>query len=167
MADLGSHISTLMSFRSDAFKVSYVLQNFTDIRKAQTQSRNPNSRGGRKAWAGLKVLEGKDIDRIAIHLTRTYWGGRKATAQCFRMAESIVNLLHIKDITYREKFDLGRVLLSAMTLAGLYCLERDDDSSNSPYYLIGEDGQKFLDAQPRNTRHEPFAKRTAVLGWDS
>ena len=161
MADLGSHISTLMSFRSDADKVSYVLQNFTGIRKAQATARDPNKRGGGKQeWAGLAVLKGKDIDRVATHLTRTYWGGRKATAQCFRMAESIVNLLAIQGITYREKFDLGRVLLSAMTLAGLYSLERDDDASNSPYYLIGEDGQKFPDVEPKNTQHEPFPKWT-------
>ncbi len=70
--------------------MSYVLQNFTDNRKAQARAKDPNNRGGGKQeWAGLAILKGKDIDRVATHLTRTNWGGRKATAQCFRMTDLV------------------------------------------------------------------------------
>ena len=56
-------------------RISYALQNFSDIRKAHTRAlaNDPNERGGGKTWVGLRFLEGRDIESLAIELTLIDW----------------------------------------------------------------------------------------------
>ena len=64
----------LLEMRSDTARVSFALQNFSDLRKT------PGTRGGGKTMAGLKHLKGKDFDRIAIKLLETEWTGKLVTS---------------------------------------------------------------------------------------
>ena len=69
------------TYLSDVSKVADVLRNFSKYRK------KPGKKGGGKTWLGLKHFEQADIDRIAIRLLSTSWGGRKATKSLMEMAD--------------------------------------------------------------------------------
>ena len=68
------------TYYSDVSKVADVLRNFSKYRK------KPGKKGGGKTWPGLKHFEQADVDRIAIRLLSTSWGGRKATKSLMEMA---------------------------------------------------------------------------------
>jgi len=111
------------NYYSDVSKVAEVLRNFSDYRK------KPGKRSGGKTWPGLKHFEQADIDRIAIRLLSTSWGGRKATKSLMEMADAIESLLCKTNLSWNQKWQMGRVLLSALTYSGLYRLERDEEKS--------------------------------------
>ena len=50
------------------------------------------------------------------------------------MAQSVETLLCIR-ISWAERFQMGRVLVSSLTYSGLYRLERDADNNQAPYYI--------------------------------
>ena len=51
------------------------------------------------------------------------------------MAQSVETLLCIR-ISWAERFQMGRVLVSSLTYSGLYRLERDADNNQAPYYIV-------------------------------
>ena len=131
MADsktLQEHQEALLNLRSRSLRLAYTLQNITDIRKAQARVTDPDKRGGGKPFAGLKHLEGIDLEWLAINLSQNDYGGKKATSQAFKMADQVFILLKKVNVEYSDKWDLGRVLLSAFTLAGIYHLKKIDAS---------------------------------------
>ena len=110
---------------SDITNVADELRNFSQRRK------KPGTRGGGKTHAGLKHLQNADHDRIAERLLQTYWHGKLAAASVMQMGTNIEQLLCIR-IDYRERFHMGRVLLSALTRSGLYRLVREDEDKTIP-----------------------------------
>ena len=108
------------TYYSDVSKVADVLRNFSKYRK------KPGKKGGGKTWPGLKHFEQADVDRIAIRLLSTSWGGRKATKSLMEMADAIEALLCKTNLSWNDKWQMGRALLSALTYSGLYRLERQN-----------------------------------------
>ena len=104
----------LLEMRSDTARVSFALQNFSDLRKT------PDTRPGGKTWPGLKHIKGKAFDRIAIKLLETKWTGKLVTSSLMRMADQIEALLVIRGLSSKDKWEMGRVLSSALCYAGVY-----------------------------------------------
>jgi len=150
MADRKTHQAALLNLQSRTARLAYVLEHFASIRSKQ------GSRGGGRPWPGLQMLADKDKEFIASRLTARDWSGKKATAGLFQMAEQTVRLLKIVDLTYRQRWEMGRVLLSAFCYAGIYSLERLGEAGDSPYYIVGADKSSPEDAPPDRTRFEPF-----------
>jgi hypothetical protein len=150
MADRGIHLTTLLKLKGETARLTYVLENFTSIRQ-----KKPDGKTGRP-WPGLQLLEDKDKEFIAKHLTARDYGGRKATSTLFQMAEKATMLLKMVDVTHDQKFELGRVLLSAFCYAGIYNLERLDEAGDSPYYVVGTGEPLPEKSIPERTRFEPF-----------
>ncbi len=71
---------------------------------------------------GLVFLKGSEMEAAKIILRRS-WVDRKATSSLFKMAEEVSGALE-KELTWEERFDLGRLLLSCLTRTGIYYLER-------------------------------------------
>jgi hypothetical protein len=147
------------NYYSDVSKVAEVLRNFSDYRK------KPGKRRGGKTWPGLQHFEQADVDRIAIRLLSTSWSGRKATKSLMEMADAIESLLCKTNLSWNQKWQMGRVLLSALTYSGLYRLERDEEKSkHEPYYIVetGE-GLHLNYSTPERTRFQPFPRWTRAI----
>jgi len=147
------------TYLSDVSKVADVLRNFSDYRK------KPGKRRGGKTWPGLQHFEQADVDRIAIRLLSTSWSGRKATKSLMEMADAIESLLCLTNLSWNQKWQMGRVLLSALTYSGLYRLERDEEKSkHEPYYIVetGE-GLHLNYNAPERTRFQPFPRWTRAI----
>ena len=104
----------LLEMRSDTARVSFALQNFSALRK------QGGTRGGGKTWAGLKHLQDKDFDRIAIKLLETEWSGKLTGSSLMRMADQIEALLVLRGLSSKDKWEMGRVLSSALCYAQVY-----------------------------------------------
>jgi len=155
MADLKAHREAIQSLNSRSLRLSYALQNFSDIRKAHKRVLDPK-RGGGRTHEGLKILEGIDIERLAIELAGTDWSGKKATSTVFRLAEKTLRWCRIVDVTHKQKFNLGRVILSAFVYAEVYRLEADDDAYDSPLYVVEIDSLWWKGTKPNKTSDKPF-----------
>jgi hypothetical protein len=92
MADLNRHQKVLLSFRSDTARVSYSLQNFSDIRQWH-----------KKPWDGWKLIKNQNHAEIAICLLRKYWGDKKSISSIFRMADKLITLCGIEQYSWSEK----------------------------------------------------------------
>ena len=158
------HQASLRNLRSRSLRLTYALQNFSDILKSHRRLINPDKRGGGNQFAGLNYLKGVDLEWLAIQLAQNNYGGKKATSQAFLMAEQACSLLKKIDLEYKEKWHLGRVLLSAFTLAGIYQLKKADNNKDSPYYVIDSLDSIPEKTKPDRTRHEPFPNW--VRNWD-
>ena len=152
----------------DVAALADVLRHFSDYRKKTKQTPLKKKRGGGKTHPGLKHLQNKDYDRIARRLLAQSWHGQKAVAGLFRMAVSIEDLLSLS-ITWRERWDLGRLLLSALCYTPLYRLEPelDKEGKAQPAYEIVATGQSVKNQLPNRTRlNEPFPFwRTPIDEW--
>ena len=155
------HQAALLNLRSRGQRLQYSLNNFSDITKAYQRSLTDNPvRGGGRTHAGLNYLQGKDVKKLSEALAKVSWGGRKATATAFRMAELAVRTLTLKSVSTEAKFDIGRFLLSAFVYAGTYRLEADDDAKDSPLYVVDQDSDDWTGTTPDRTSFRPFKK------WD-
>ncbi len=155
MADRGVHLTTLLKLKSKAQRLTYTLENFTNIRQ-----KKPDGKTGRP-WPGVKLLENVDKKKLAKHLITRSYAGRKATATLFRMAEETTLLFSMVDITHDQKFEMGRYLLSALVYAGIYNLERLDEAGDSPYYVVGAGKSLSEKTIPERTRFQPFPPWTS------
>jgi hypothetical protein len=141
--------------RSPYAKVSHCLQHFSALRK------KPGSRGGGKTWPGLKHIKGKYYDEIAIKLLETEWSGQFSGSAIWVMATEIQDLLKIKDLTFNEKWQMGRVLISALCYAGVYKQDKEARGAaggrQRPLYLVRTDKELKSGKRPvQKTRHHPF-----------
>ena len=83
-----------------------------------------------------------------------------------QMGTNIEQLLCIR-IDYRERFDMGRVLLSALTRSGLYRLVREDEEKNDSPHVIVATGKGLPDRHRfERTKFEPFPPWTAPFDAD-
>jgi hypothetical protein len=136
----------------DVADLADVLRHFPAYRK------KPKRRGGGQKAPGLKHLQNKDHDRIARRLLAQSWHGQKAVAGLFRMAVSVEDLLGLS-INWRERWDLGRLLLSALCFTPLYRLEPelDKEGKAKPAFEIIAIGRSVKNQLPNRTRiNEPF-----------
>lgn len=110
------------------------------------------------AHLGLRLLRNADLDRVAERILQRSWHNRKVTSSMFKMAESVETLLHLQ-LTWRDHYDLGRLLISSLTYAGLYRLVREEEGNPfSPYFIVATGQSPCVDnALPRKTRTDhPF-----------
>ena len=83
---------------------------------------------------GLAFVKGHEEEAAKIILRRS-WVDRKATSSLFKMAEEVSGALKL-ELTWEERFDLGRLLLSCLTRTGIYYLEREKKGKlRSPYII--------------------------------
>jgi len=88
----------------------------------------------KKPHAGQVFVKGQEEIAAQIILRRS-WVDRKATASLFKMATEVSGALE-KELTWEERFDLGRFLLSCLTRTAVYYLEREKkDQLRSPYFI--------------------------------
>lgn len=149
----------LQEMRSPTAKVSHCLQNFTVLRK------KPNTRGGGKTWPGLKHIKGKDYDRIAIRLLETEWNGKLVTNSLMRMADEIEAELALTKLSWLDKWQMGRVLVSALCYAQVYKMDQEarggERGWQRPLFLVKTaEGLELEKKTIDRTRHEPFPKWT-------
>ena len=137
---------------SDISQLAHVLRQYEVFRKG------PDSQGGGDFHKGLKHLRNVDHDRVAQRVLQRNWHSRKAVASMFKMAESVERLLHL-NLDWKERRDLGRLLISSLCYAGLYRLEpEDDDDVRSPYYIVRTGESLSVDHTPptRTSTTGPF-----------
>ena len=141
---------------SDIKKLAHVLRQYEVFRKG------PDSRGGGDFYKGLIHLANVAQDRVAERVLKRDWHNRKAVASMFKMAESVERLLHL-NLDWKERRDLGRLLISSLCYAELYRLEpEDDDDVRSPYYIVrtGETLSVDKTSPQRTSTDNPFTPRT-------
>ena len=115
---------------SDISQLAHVLRQYEVFRQG------PDSRGGGDFHKGLIHLQHVDHDRVAERVLQRDWHNRKAVASMFKMAESVERLQHL-NLDWKERRDLGRLLISSLCYAELYRLEpEDEDDIRSPYYIV-------------------------------
>ena len=116
---------------SDISQLAHVL------RQEEVFRRGPSTkRCGGDFHKGLTHLRNVDHDRVAQRVLQRDWHNRKAVASMFKMAESVERLLHL-NLDWKERRDMGRLLISSLCYAELYKLEpEDDDDVRSPYYIV-------------------------------
>ena len=142
---------------SDITQVAHVLRNYRTFRQ------KPGSHGGGANHAGLKHLKNADFDRVAKRILQRSWHNRKVTSSLFKMAESVEALLHLH-LKWKERYDLGRLLISSLTYAGLYRLEQEAGGNEaSPYFIVATGQSLSVDnAPPHRTRTDhPFPRWTS------
>ena len=110
------------------------------------------------AHPGLRLLRNADLDRVAERILQRSWHNRKVTSSMLKMAGDAMSLLHLQ-LTWRDHYDLGRLLISSLTYAGLYRLVREEEGNPFSPYIIVATGQSLSvdNALPRKTRTDhPF-----------
>ena len=152
----------LLEMRSDTARVSFALQNFSALRK------QGGTRGGGKTWAGLKHLQDKDFDRIAIKLLETEWSGKLTGSSLMRMADQIEALLVLRGLSSKDKWEMGRVLSSALCYAQVYRMDQEarggERGWQRPLFLIRTEESLDIDKKDIDrTRFEPFPKWTRPI----
>ena len=100
---------------SDISQLAHVLRQYEVFRKG------PAKKGGGDFHKGLIHLRNVDQDRVAERVLQRDWHSRKAVASMFKMAESVECLLH-PNLGWKERRDLGRLLISSLCYAELYRL---------------------------------------------
>lgn len=152
----------LLEMSSPTAKVSHCLQHFFALRK------KPNTRGGGKTWPGYTYIKDKDHDRIAIKLLETDWSGQYSGSALWVMATEIQDLLRIRDISFNDKWSMGRVLISALYYAGVYRQDQEargaEGGRQRPLFLVrtGED-LDFSKRPVKRTWHHPFPNWTSQV----
>ena len=111
----------------------------------------------KKPHAGQVFVSGQEEKAGQIILRRS-WVDRKATASLFKMATEVSGALEI-ELTWEERFDLGRFLLSCLTRTGIYYLERKEKGKlRSPYMIRSTEETAKEIQRPHKTRSSPFPK---------
>ena len=144
---------------SDLDNLAYVLKNFTNYRKG-TVGEESVGRGG--TWAGVKFLKDKDHQRIAQRLLSRNWHGKKCASSMMTMAREIEYLL-VLTLSWKDRVELGRVLISSLTYAEIYYAERDNtpNEKERPYrlYKTGQEVEESIEYTWR-TSTDPFPRWT-------
>ena len=105
---------------SDISQLAHVLRQYEVFRKGPAK-KGPAKKGGGDFHKGLIHLRNVDQDRVAERVLQRDWHSRKAVASMFKMAESVECLLH-PNLGWKERRDLGRLLISSLCYAELYRL---------------------------------------------
>ena len=92
-------------------------QGFADIvvEALRGYTKRSNSDKSMLSW---KVLEDKNLDRVADWLLKRNWGGASATAGLFQMAMSIEDLLGLV-LVDNDRWHLGRYVSEALCYSSL------------------------------------------------
>ena len=73
----------------------------------------------------------------------TEWSGQFSGSAIWVMATEMQDLLKIKDLTFNEKWQMGRVLISALCYAGVYKQDKEARGAagrrQRPLYLVRTD----------------------------
>ena len=109
----------------------------------------------KKPHEGLVFVKGQEEKAAQIILRRS-WVDRKATASLFKMATEVSGAIE-KELTWEERFDLGRLLLSCLTRTGIYYLERKEKGKlRSPYMIRSTEETAKEIRRPHKTQSSPF-----------
>jgi len=92
------------------------------------------NRPSKKPHEGLVFVNGHE-EEVAKIILRRSWVARKATTSVFKMATEVSGALDL-ELTWEERLDVGRLLLSCLTRTGIYYLEREKKGKLRPPYII-------------------------------
>ena len=120
----------------------------------------------KKPHAGQVFVEGHE-EKAAQIILRRPWVDRKATSSLFKMATEVSGALE-KELTWEERFDLGRFLLSCLTRTGIYCLERKEKGKlRSPHMIRSTEETAKEIRKPHKTKSSPFPEWERNFVWES
>ena len=157
---LQEHQEAILNLRSKSLRLSYVLENFTEIRKRHTNQMTGAITTRGKPWpAYTKFLTDINHEELAIELCSENWAGKKCASQMMLMAGRALGWMRKTDYDFDDQWGLGRLLMSAFTYAGIYYLGKIDDYGKAPYYVL-EVSQPLPEKQskPNRTDFKPFPK---------
>jgi hypothetical protein len=97
---------------SDSVNLAKVLSNFNQYRKGTVGQK---SQGRGSSWKGVKYLENVDHSRVAETLLNSRnWRNRTAVSAMMEMASIVEHFLALR-LTWDQRKELGRVLISSLT----------------------------------------------------
>ena len=161
MGDIETHRNRIHALQSRTAKLAYAIENYDDIvnndafKEASSPIDNVSGRDG------YKIIQKHDKNFLASHLVSVRWDGQKAEKAALRMAEKTFDVFKLGNATFDEKWDLGRLLLSSFTFAGIYTLVFDGEHENAPLVMIDIFGPIPEEGLPERTQHEPFPRWTS------
>ena len=120
-----------MDQREQIEKVADVLKNWRKYSSPESTS----TRG--RVHAGIKHIKGHE-EYVAEIILRRNLHSRNAVSSMYKLAHSVDLLLDL-NLNWKERTDLARLLLSSLTYAKIYKLQKKDDSDwRSPYIINSE-----------------------------
>jgi len=128
-----------------------------DVLKNWRKYSSPGSTSTRgPVHAGIKHIKGHE-EYVAEIILRRNWHSRKAVSSMYKMAHSIDLLLDL-NLNWKDRTDLARLLLSSLTYAKIYKLQKKDDAYwRSPYLIVLTDGTAVEERPaPDKTKFEKF-----------
>jgi len=137
------------------------IEKVADVLKNWRKYSSPESTRGRN-HSGLKHIRGNE-EVAAQRILQRNWNGRMVVSSMFKMAQYVESALDLK-LNWLERYHLARLLMSALTFAGIYKLgKEDEDDWFEPYIIhsvVGHDSPK--DRPSFKTRiGNPFPKWTS------
>ena len=142
-------------------RLEYVLKNFKGIYRAQQLFLTIESDSScSDLFPGYIEIVETDKAGIATILCNKQWSGQEAESACFIMADAVFNFLERTCSDPNRKWELGRVLLSAFTYAGIYTLESVGFSGKTSFFIADPAGNECVNEMPDRTSFEPFPSWT-------
>ena len=141
---------------SDSVNLAKVLSNFNQYRKGTVGQK---SQGRGSSWKGVKYLENVDHSRVAETLLNSRnWHNRTAVSAMMEMASIVEHFLALR-LTWDQRKELGRVLISSLTYSGLYYMHREPpDDPYASYRIYKTDTTREEYDYPWHSSPVPFSK---------
>ena len=133
------------------------VEQVADVLKNWRKYSSPESTSTRgRVHAGIKHIKGHEEYVAEIILQRNLHS-RSAVSSMYKMAHSVDLLLDL-NLNWKDRTDLARLLLSSLTYAKIYKLQKKDDSDwRSPYIIVLTDGTAVEERPaPDKTKFEKF-----------
>ena len=133
------------------------VEQVADVLKNWRKYSSPESTSTRgPVHAGIKHIKGHE-EYVAKIILRRNWHSRNAVSSMYKLAHSVDLLLDL-NLNWKERTDLARLLLSSLTYANIYKLQKKDESYwRSPYIIVLTDGTAVEERPaPDKTKFEKF-----------
>ena len=139
-----------MDQREQIERVADVLKNWRKYSSPESTS----TRG--RVHAGIKHIKGHE-ESVAEIILRRNLHSRNAVSSMYKMAHSVDLLLDL-NLNWKDRTDLARLLLSSLTYAKIYELQKKDESDwRSPYIIVLTDGTAVEERPaPDKTKFKEF-----------
>jgi hypothetical protein len=151
---------------SDSDNLAYVLKNFTNYSHGTV---GQESVGKGADWLGVKLLNDKDHKRVADRLLRRNWHGKKCASAMMIMAREVEYLL-VLTLSWKDRVELGRVLISSLTYSDIYYIERDSSPNEKErfyrLYKTGQAVEENIEYPTWRTSPSPFYRWTKPYDTD-
>ena len=116
------------------------IEKVADVMKNWRKYSSPESTSTRgPVHAGIKHIKGREESVAEIILNRNLHS-RSAVSSMYKLAHSVDLLLDL-NLNWKDRTDLARLLLSSLTYANIYKLQKKDETDwRSPYIIALTDG---------------------------